>query len=113
MGRDRWHVIEEESGVLMVARRLPVRFDLAVATVLPGATSRRRLARLVRQDLWRALQRLRGFAPAVRIESAGAALRVTAGGQVDGALPRAMIERRIAALLEDPEKRARWMRSAR
>ena len=41
MGRSRWHVIEDEDGALTVTRRLPVRFDLAVETILEGTTGRR------------------------------------------------------------------------
>lgn len=108
--RDRWHILEED-GALTLARRLPVRFDLAVRTRLP-AGGRLRIARQVRQDMWRALRHLRGFAPAVRVERRDGGLLVTAGGQVDGPLPRALAEARIGAVLEDPANRARWMRWA-
>lgn len=113
MARDRWHVIEEEGGALTLTRRVPVRFDLAVETVLPGATGRRRLAHLVRQDLWRALQTLRGYAPAVRVMRGAGGMRVVAGGAVAGRFDRAGCEARLAAVLEDPDNRARWMRGAR
>ncbi len=111
MGRNRWHEIEEE-GALIVARRWPVRFDLAVATVLPRG-GRRYLAHQVRQDMWRALQALRGFAPAVRVTRGESGLAVVAGGEVQGRFDRADAEARIAAVLEDPGNRARWMRRAR
>lgn len=110
MGRSRWH-IDRQAGVLTVARRLPVRFDLQVRRVLPMADAGR-MARQVRQDVWRALRGLRGFSPAVRVAPEAGGLAVIAGGQVDGALPRAVAEARIAAMLDDPDNRARWARWA-
>ena len=112
MGRDRWHEIEEEGGALVVARRWPVRFDLAVATQFPRG-GRRYLAHLVRQDIWRALQALRGFAPAVRVTRCDSGLEVIAGAEVQGRFDRADAEARIAVVLEDQANRARWMRRAR
>ncbi|MFB9149746.1 hypothetical protein [Roseovarius ramblicola] len=107
MARDRWHVIEEE-GALVLARRLPARFDLAAETVLTGQVGRRRLAHLVRQDMWRALRHLRGFAPVVRVARIPGGLHLRAGGAVAGRFARADAEARIAALLADPGRRARW-----
>lgn len=106
MGRDRWHVIEEE-GALTLARRLPVRFDLAAETVLPDAVGRRRLAHLVRQDLWRMLRHVRGFAPAVRVRRVAEGLHMVAGGAVAGRVPPGA-QARVAWLLDDPRHRARW-----
>jgi len=108
MARDRWHVIEEADGALTLARRLPVRFDLAAETVLNGGVGRRRLAHLVRQDMWRALRHLRGFAPVVRVGHVPGGLHVRAGGAAAGRFARADAEARIAALLADPGHRARW-----
>lgn len=113
MGRDRWHEIEEEDGALTLARRLPVRFDLAVETVLGGTTGRRRLAHLVRQDLWRALRFVRGYAPVVRVRRVSAAMHVQAGGAVTGRFDRSGCEALIAKVLEDAANRARWMGRAR
>jgi len=108
MGGDRWHLIEEE-GALTLTRLLPARFDLAAETVLAGHGGRRRLAHLVRQDMWRALRHLRGFAPVVRVWRVPGGLHVMAGGAVDGRFARAEAEARIALLLADPGHRARWM----
>jgi len=110
MGHDRWHVIEEED-TLTLARRLPVRFDLRAETVLPGAVGRLRLAHMVRQDLWRILRDLRGFAPVVRVRRVAPGLHVVAGGAVSGRVPPGTVAR-IAALLDDPRLRARWTRPA-
>ncbi len=110
MSRDCWHILRE-GDVLTMARRLPVRLDLSVNTRLPDG-SRLRVAQQVRQDVWRALQNLRGFAPVVRVERCGSGLHVTAGGQVEGVFSKAHAEAKIAQVLENPEKRARWARWA-
>ncbi|WP_306115386.1 MULTISPECIES: hypothetical protein [unclassified Roseovarius] len=110
MSRDRWHILRD-GDVLTLARRLPVRFDVSASTRLPDG-SRGRVARQVRQDIWRALRGLRGFAPVVRVTRTSEGLEVTAGGQAAGRFPRAHAEAQIAAVLQDPENRARWMRWA-
>ena len=110
MSRNRWHILRDGSA-LILARRLPARLDLSVTTRLPEA-SRLKVAQQVRQDVWRALRNLRGFAPVVRVERDGQGLEVTAGGQVAGAIPRAQAEARIADVLNDPQNRGRWMRWA-
>lgn len=106
MTRDRWHEIDEE-GALTLTRRLPVRFDLAIEGGLPEA-SRRRVAHRLRQDMWRELQGLRGFAPAVQVWRVPGGLRVRAGGSVASRFGRAAAEARIVALLQDPARVARW-----
>jgi hypothetical protein len=107
MARDRWHLIHEEDGALTLARRRPARFDLAVEGRLPEA-SRTRVAHRVRQDMWRALRHLRGFAPVVRVWNVPGGLQVRAGGAVAGRFAREEAEARIAALFEDPARVARW-----
>ncbi|GAA3853383.1 hypothetical protein [Celeribacter arenosi] len=113
MGQDRWHIVEED-GALTMARRLPARFDLAVEAVIEGGAGLRRgrIARQVLQDVWRALQNLRGFSPAARVVADGADLRITVGGQVAGVFAKANSEAIIADLINDPRRRARWMRHA-
>ncbi|MEE4117794.1 MAG: DUF6497 family protein [Paracoccaceae bacterium] len=111
MAGDGWHILREGDAVT-VTRRLPLRWDVAAETALPGA-GRLRVAQQVRQDLWRRLRRLRGFAPAVRVARADGGLAVRAGGRVDGPLDRQGVEARIAELLADPAARARWLRCAR
>lgn len=111
MARDRWHILRDGAG-LTLARRLPVRLDLAVSTQMP-AMGKLRLARQVRQDIWRALRGLRGFAPVVQVADApGGALTLTAGGQVEGGLARAPFEARLRDVLENRANRARWTRHA-
>jgi hypothetical protein len=111
MARDRWHEIDED-GALTLTRRVPVRFDLAVEGWLPEAP-RRRVAHRLRQDMWRELQALRGFAPAVSVWRAAGGLRVRAGGAVAARCPRDAAEARIAALFEDPARVARWTGAGR
>jgi len=110
MTRKTWHILREDDALTM-ARTLPVRFDLGVTTHLPGG-DRLRIAQQVRQDVWRALRDLRGFAPVVRVADCAGGLEVTAGGQVNGAIPRKSAEARIAEVLENPSNRARWQRWA-
>lgn len=107
MSRTKWHM-QREDGALTVARRFPVRFDLAVTTELPRC-GKTRLARQVRQDMWRLLQDLRGFSPAVRVEETGAGLSLTAGGQVEARFPREKAEEKLRNLLSDRNNRFRWV----
>ncbi|MFD1508383.1 hypothetical protein [Lacimonas salitolerans] len=102
----RWHV-ERGQDVLTLSRCRPARFDLAVEAVLP-VMEPLRLAHQIRQDMWRALRDLRGFAPAVRVARSGDVLHVTAGGAVAGPVPRAQAEAAIRAVLDNPANRARW-----
>lgn len=109
MTRNRWHETEDGAGGLTLARRLPARFDIRAVTRLPPCTvSRRRLAHLVRQDIWRALRDLRGFTPVVRVVPGAQGPLVEAGGQVAGAVPRAQAQAKLAGVLEAPANRARW-----
>ncbi|NSY38563.1 hypothetical protein [Leisingera sp. ANG59] len=109
MTRTSWHITRTDSAFTL-SRRLPARFDVAAETVLPAADPLR-LAHQIRQDLWRQLQRLRGFAPVVEITAAGQGLRVRAGGQVAGRVP-ANAAAQITEVLENPARRARWIRHA-
>ena len=111
MSRARWHV-QRDGARLVLARHLPARFDVSAETVLPDA-GRERVAQQVRQDMWRALQRQRGFSPVVEVVSGANGLSVRAGGRVDTErFDRKGLEARISALLEAPENRHRWVRMA-
>jgi len=107
--KTRWH-IHERGETLVLARRLPVQMDVCAETVLPDA-NRLKVAHQVRQDMWRALQSLRGFAPVVEVTRTAGGLHVRAGGQVDGAVP-ATAKEDIESVLNDPRKRDRWVRHA-
>ncbi|TFL16715.1 hypothetical protein DR046_18665 [Jannaschia formosa] len=93
-----------------MTRRLPLRWDVAASARMPDL-GRRRLAHAVRQDLWRMLQDLRGFSPAVEVVRANGLCCVRAGGRVDGRRPPDL-PARIIDLLQDPHCRAAWTRSA-
>lgn len=113
-GRDGWHLLRE-GPVLTLTRRVPVRFDLSACTVLPTSgrvLARARLARQIRQDVWRRLQRLRGFVPAVRLEQRADGMHVTAGGALDAAAPLSWAQTALAEVLADPASRQRWIRHA-
>lgn len=111
MSRSRWH-ITREGDALTMSRRLPVRWDVVAETTLPNA-GLLRTAQQVRQDMWRALQDLRGFAPTVEVRREGGALVVRAGGAVDGVVARAKIEAEISDVLNCPQRRARWVSYAK
>lgn len=101
----RWHILRD-GDTLTLARHMPPRFDFAVRTTLgPGGALR--LAHQIRQDLWRALQSIRGFSPVVQLVRQGQGWDVTAGGRTLGAVTDTHL--RIARnLLENPENQARW-----
>ncbi|MFW2587657.1 hypothetical protein [Sagittula sp. SSi028] len=98
-------------GRYLLTRQWPAQFDIAASARFDDLRPAR-LARQIRQDMWRALQGLRGFAPAVQICFTGAGLDVTAGGRVNGRIPHG-IESQIQTLLDDPARRARWSAWAR
>ena len=108
VARGGWVEVEVAGGVVH-ARRWPCRFDLGVSVIFPRVRHPLRLARAVRQDLWRMLRDQRGLSPAVRIAPSEEGLRLTAGGQIDGAFPRMATEARVAAMLADPALRRRWI----
>jgi len=107
---DRWHVLDDGEA-LTLARRLPPRFDLSEERQFPPLR-RRALAHAIRQDVWRALQGLRGFTPVVRVAHDGCGLAVRPGGACDGAVPP-VAQARLAAVMDCPARRARWIRHAR
>ena len=89
-----------------LARQWPPRFDVAASARFPSVR-RGRLARQIRQDLWRALKGLRGFSPVIQIAAAETGLTVTAGGRLPAKVPG--VEASIHDLLQDPARRARWI----
>ncbi|MBY4893168.1 hypothetical protein KUL25_10365 [Rhodobacteraceae bacterium N5(2021)] len=110
--RDGWH-ITRDGDTLTVSRKRTARFDLAEVTFLPGEDLvRSRIAHQIRQDMWRKLQRLRGFCPAVRVTAQPGGVAILAGGAVEGTVTdRARTA--IADLLGDPALRTRWVANAR
>ena len=106
----RWHTLTEGNTVTLCRQR-PPRFDFAVRTVLPHGQPKR-LAHQIRQDLWRALQHVRGFSPVVRLEPLSAGWAVSAGGRALGHVAPDTLDR-AAAVLDHAGNRARWMHHAR
>lgn len=98
-------------GSYVLARQWPPRFDVAATSEFPPMRASR-LARQIRQDLWRALQNLRGFSPVVQIVFTEHGLTVTAGGRLSGKMSPGL-ESRIQAVLDDPDLRSRWSKWAR
>jgi len=106
---DTW-LIDRTDETVLVTRRKPVRWDVSAETGFPRCHPLR-LAHQIRQDLWRELQKVKGFAPAVEI-TLGDSFRVRAGGRIARQVPPRTDER-IARLLENPRHRARWLAWAR
>lgn len=100
-----WHEARDAAGYTL-ARHWPPRFDVAASASFPEVR-RGRLARQIRQDMWRALKGLRGFSPVVQVAPGEGGLTVTAGGRLPTSVPG--VETRIQELLQDPSRRARWI----
>ncbi|MGH1578384.1 hypothetical protein [Planktotalea sp.] len=109
MTQSNWHTLREGARTT-VARHLPVRFDVSASAEFPDGNAAR-LAHMIRQDMWRALQNLRGFSPVVQVEKSEGTMKVTAGGRVLG-LVTSGLEGRIGALLNDAGLRRRWIACA-
>lgn len=86
---DHWHRWRDEDGAWIEARHWNVRWDLAVQTTLPRLRDTR-LARAVRQELWRELRDLRGFRPAVKVALGKTGVTVTAGRAGRCGLPQSV-----------------------
>ena len=100
------------NGEYIMARRLPARFDLCVETTLP-LMSRRKLALQIRQDMWRVLQNLRGFLPAVSVTRLDNGVQVRAGGQFTCPVHVPSAEAKLRDMLNDAVRRQRWSNFAK
>lgn len=109
MRSPKWYT-KRDGQCVTVARQLPARFDVAVNAVLPQAEPVR-LAHQIRQDMWRALQNLRGFSPVVQVHLKGEELHITAGGRLPKPISPRVVQK-IRAVLENPKNQARWLRHA-
>ncbi len=103
-----WH-IQRDGDVWTLSRQQNPRFDVFAETALPDGHPIR-LMHQIRQDVWRVLQRVRGFTPVVRLTALGQGWTVQAGGNA----PRLarLHQTQVQELLEDPRYRARWMMHA-
>lgn len=114
----RWQDIETGAGLLHCRPGMPDRWDVAVERRWPtGPVSRRRYARQVRQDIWRAAQAVRGFVPRVVVATDPTHIHITGGGVMAAGrkghcLPPGLHDR-IADILDNPMNRRRWAAHAR
>ncbi|KNG92532.1 hypothetical protein [Pseudaestuariivita atlantica] len=108
--KNGWHILRDGAR-LTLSRRLPVRFDIAAETTLPHMRPVP-LAHMIRQDVWRCLQHLRGFAPVVVVDRRATDMLISTGGRIDGARATARDRLRLQDALADPATRARWIRCA-
>ncbi|MEL6679943.1 MAG: hypothetical protein AAFQ51_14645, partial [Pseudomonadota bacterium] len=69
---------------------------------------RLRLAHQVRQDVWRALQGIRGLTPVVAVSTDAHRVTVRAGADLSGARATPRIADDLARLLADSRRIARW-----
>lgn len=111
MSRTRWHILRDGDS-LTLARTLPARFDVEASARFPHLRADR-LARQIRQDLWRELKDLRGFSPVVSVQTDSEGMSVRAGGRVAGGQVPPNAAQTIQSMLTDPGLRARWSRWAR
>jgi hypothetical protein len=111
MAQRNWHMNTIENG-LTLSRHRSARFDFSSVILIAGGADLRksRIAHQVRQDLWRALQHLRGYAPVVQVRALGDDLEITAGGEVQGRFPKANCEDLVAQVLGCKVRQARWAR---
>ncbi|MGR3493898.1 hypothetical protein [Citreimonas sp.] len=108
--RVRGWYLHRDGGRTVLARHWPPRFDVAAGTEFPPLRAVR-LAHQVRQDVWRAFQRLRGFSPVVQVDATDTGLSLIAGGRTSTPVPPA-VQARLVALLNDPRLRTRWIACA-
>ncbi|MBY8974555.1 hypothetical protein KHP62_01975 [Rhodobacteraceae bacterium NNCM2] len=113
----RWTVIEAEGVCLLAPDGVAPGWDLMAEARFPlghpaSARLRRRIAHQVRQDIWRAVRRLRGFRPVVRVETAGGQVAIRAGGRLMGGRASAADTGRIADVIDNKNNQRRWMAHA-
>jgi hypothetical protein len=113
MAKRNWHIIRDDAGVT-IARHLPARFDLLgeAQLRLTRPVSRARVAHQVRQDMWRALQNLRGFSPVVQVSHTDGALTIRAGGRLNAPVDPAAALEALSQVLANPANRQRWIAHA-
>ena len=103
-------IIEQSDERILVTRRKPVRWDVSAQAEFPRCRALR-LAHQIRQYMWRELQKIKGFCPAVEIQI-GNTLHVKAGGRVARHVhPRA--SQWVDDLLNSDTHRRRWMAYAK
>ncbi|KMW56109.1 hypothetical protein AIOL_001061 [Candidatus Rhodobacter oscarellae] len=104
-----WIVEQSETRVL-VTRRKPVRWDVSARAEFPPCKALR-LAHQIRQDMWRELQKIKGFCPAVEVEL-GEVFQVRAGGRVARHV-HPLASEWVEDLLNSNTHRRRWLAYAK
>ncbi len=112
----KWALIEDGTETVLVPQGIAPAWDVAVDRAWPGpvtARARRRIARQVRQDVWRAARGVRGFVPVIRVAGEDM-LEIRAGGRLlaGGNAPERLTGA-ITAIVDDTKNRRRWMGHAR
>ena len=95
----------------LMGKRFPIRFDLLAETIFPVCRSQI-LAMQIRQDMWRLLQNLRGFLPAVEVRASEFSMHVRAGGQLTCSIHVVSAQLKLQDMLENPVYRQRWINFA-
>ncbi|MEM0990903.1 MAG: hypothetical protein AAGK00_18705 [Pseudomonadota bacterium] len=112
-----WSLTHDAGRTHLAARGIPDRWDISVTATWPAdilsPQARARLAHQIRQDIWRAAQRVRGFVPRVRVEQTDGHLHICAGGTITTGTPcPAGLTDALAAILQNDKNRRRWMTHA-
>ncbi|MDG1457517.1 MAG: hypothetical protein P8Q92_06375 [Pseudoprimorskyibacter sp.] len=110
MRRNGWHILSDDARYTLT-RHMPPRFDIAAEAWFPPCRPER-LARQIRQDLWRTLKQLRGFSPVVEITTTAYGLNVRVGGRLSAQQTPKTALISIQQLINDPAWRNRWIRWA-
>ena len=95
----------------LIAKRFPFSFDLLAETNFPVCRPKI-LALQIRQDMWRLLQNLRGFLPAVEVRASNFSMHVRAGGQLTCSIHVVSAQIKLQDMLENPVYRQRWINFA-
>ncbi|MEL7154469.1 MAG: hypothetical protein AAFN51_11895 [Pseudomonadota bacterium] len=113
----RWSLVVSDDATLLhrTGQRPEWAFEVSLKlTSTASAAQRVRIAHQVRQDIWRACQRVRGFLPLVEVSTSGNETVIRAGGSLmtrSGHVPS--LEIKVAAVLDCADNIARWQRHAR
>ena len=102
---------KQHGDTYIMGKRFPVQFDLLAETTLPVCRSKK-LALQIRQDMWRLLQNVRGFLPAVQVTSHETGMYVRAGGQLTSLVHVRFAQLKLQDMLDDPIYRQRWINYA-
>lgn len=109
-----WRITDADDTTLLAPVLHPWRWDVGVERSWESAPitvrQRRRLARQVRQDMWRAVRHVRGFLPMVAVTARLGEVTIRAGGTlVTRSGHRPTMEAAIGRVLDSRMNRMRWL----